>query len=52
MKEATGELSMTVIVILAVVAIAGILAVLRGPLTNFINDTFHQQATEVINNAK
>lgn len=40
MKEATGELSMTVVTIVAVVAIAGIIAVFRQPISDFINNTF------------
>ena len=41
MKEATGELSMTVITIIAVVAIAGIVALAKDPITNWINNTFN-----------
>ena len=40
MKEASGELSMTVITIIAVVAIAGIIGLLRDPIKDFIEDKF------------
>lgn len=36
MKEATGELSMTVITIIAIVAIGGIILLLREPIKDFI----------------
>lgn len=49
MKEATGEFSMTVVVILAVVAIAGIIAVLKDPITNYIKKTFIEQSDAAIN---
>lgn len=44
MKETTGEFSMTVVTIIAIVVIAGIIAVLRDPLTEFIQNTFTEQA--------
>ena len=37
MKEATGELSMTVVTIIAVIVIAAIVAALRTPIINYIN---------------
>ena len=41
MKEATGELSMTVIVIIAVIAILGILTVFLLPsLSNYLSNTW------------
>ena len=40
MKEATGEVSMTVIVIVAVAVIGGILAVMWGPITKTIRNSF------------
>lgn len=40
MKEATGEFSMTVITILAVVFIGTVLVALRGPIQNFIQEQF------------
>ena len=51
MKEATGELSMTVVTIVAIVAIAGIIMVLKDPLTEFIEDTFKSQAGDVLGEA-
>lgn len=38
MKEATGELSMTVVTIIAVIVIAAIVAALREPIINYINN--------------
>ena len=40
MKEASGELSMTVITIIAIVAIAGIITMLMPLIRNYINDTW------------
>ena len=40
MKEATGELSMTVVTIIAVVAIIGIVSMMKPFIENYINDTF------------
>lgn len=40
MKEATGELSMTVITIIAIVAIAGIITFLAPLVKNYINGTW------------
>ena len=40
MKEATGELNMTVITIVAIAVIGGILALMWGPITNWIQNSF------------
>ena len=40
MKEATGELSMTVITIIAIVAIAGIIGILVPLVKGFINNSW------------
>lgn len=40
MKEATGELSMTVITIIAIVAIAGIVTFLTPMVRNYINHSW------------
>ena len=48
MKEATGEFSMTVVTIVAIVAIAGVIAFLMPSLRNFINSTFDDAATNAI----
>lgn len=40
MKEATGELSMTTITIIAVIAIATIVGLLRQPIRDFIETKF------------
>ena len=40
MKEAIGEVSMTVIVIVAVAVIGGILAAMWGPITKMIKGSF------------
>lgn len=40
MKEATGELSMTVVTIIAIVAIAGIIGMLTPLIKNFINKSW------------
>ncbi len=42
MKEATGELSMTVVVIIAVIAVLGILTALRGPMGEYIQNKWNQ----------
>ncbi len=44
MKEATGEVSMTVIVIVAVAVIGGILALMWGPITNTIQNAWNGAA--------
>lgn len=41
MKEATGELSMTTITIIAIIAIAGIVAFLSPMVKNFINGSWN-----------
>lgn len=48
MKEATGEFSMTVVTIVAVVAIAGVIAFLMPSLQEFINGTFQDAGENVI----
>ncbi len=40
MKEATGELSMTVITLIAIILIAGIVMALRKPVINYVNKTW------------
>ena len=50
MKEATGELSMTVITIVAIVAIAGVITFLLPSIKNYINDTWADVAGNAINN--
>ena len=40
MKEATGELNMTVITIVAIAVIGGILALMWDPITEWIQDSF------------
>ena len=52
MKEATGELSMTVVTIIAIIAIAGIIAVLREPLTNYIKGTFENTTNQGLDKVK
>ena len=45
MKEATGELSMTVVVIVAVITILGILTVFLLPrLSDYLSDTFNDMS--------
>jgi len=51
MKEATGEFSMTVVTIVAIVAIAGVIAFLMPSLREFINTTWQQTSNGVITNA-
>lgn len=45
MKEATGELSMTTITIIAVIAIAGIIYFLTPMVKTFINNTWTNMST-------
>ena len=40
MKEATGELSMVVITIIAVVAVLAIWNAVKGPVTNWVQNKF------------
>ena len=49
MKEATGELSMTVVTIVAIVAIAAIIYFLRGPMQNYVNKTWSAASDNAIN---
>ena len=37
MKEASGELNMTLVTIIAIAAIAGLFMLVRGPIMNAIN---------------
>ena len=46
MKEATGELSMTVITIIAIVAIAGIVTFLVPLVRNYINEAWTELSNE------
>ncbi len=47
MKDATGELSMTVVVIIAVIAIMGILTVFLIPsMRNYISSTWEKMTTD------
>ena len=48
MKEATGELSMTVVTIVAIVAIAGVIAFLMPSIRQYINNTWQDVADNVI----
>lgn len=48
MKEATGEFSMTVVTIVAIVAIAGVITWLMPSLREYINKTWQQTADNVI----
>lgn len=50
MKEATGELSMTVVTIVAIVAIAGVIAWLMPSIRQYINNTWQNTSNNVINN--
>lgn len=40
MKEATGEISITLITVVAIAVIGGIMAVMWPNVTNFISDAF------------
>ena len=44
MKEATGELNMTVITIVAIAVIGGIMALMWGPITDWINNAFNNSS--------
>lgn len=44
MKEATGEVSMTMVTIVAVAVIGGILALMWDPITDWIQNSFGQAA--------
>lgn len=46
MKEATGELSMTVVTIIAIVAIAAIIGFLAPLVKNYINESWTNLSTE------
>lgn len=45
MKEATGEVSMTVVTLIAIAVIGGILAAFWGPITNKINSLWGEDTT-------
>lgn len=49
MKEATGELSMTTITIIAVIAIAGVVALLAPMVKNFIEKSWNNLAGTNLN---
>lgn len=46
MKEASGELNMTVITIVAIAVIAGIMAALWGPIRTWIQNSFGGEAAD------
>ena len=52
MKEATGEFSMTVVTIIAICVIAGVIAVLKDPIKEYIQSTWTSTSNEMINSAK
>ena len=45
MKEATGEVSMTVVTLVAIAVIGGILALFWGPITTKIGNLWNQGET-------
>ncbi len=47
MKEATGEVSMTVVTIAAIAVIAAILAVMWNPIMNYINKAWGSAADNI-----
>lgn len=51
MKEATGEFSMTVVTIIAIIVIAGVIAVLKDPLTKFVRETFEGSTGAAVDRA-
>lgn len=51
MKEATGEVSMTMVTIVAIAVIGSILALMWKPITNWIQDNFKNAAKNTGNNA-
>lgn len=46
MKEATGEVSMTMVTIVAIAVIGGILALFWQPITDWIQESFFTDAVE------
>ena len=52
MKEATGEFSMTVVTIIAILVIAGVIMVLQDPITEYIENTWKTQADGAIESVK
>lgn len=51
MKEATGEVSMTMVTIVAVAVIGGILALMWEPITTWIQNSFGEAADNTRQNA-
>lgn len=51
LKEATGEFSMTVVTIVAIVAIAGVIVWLMPTLREYINSTWQNASNNAINSA-
>ena len=51
MKEATGEVSMTVVTLVAIAVIGGILALFWGPITNKIGSLWDQSENSTGNGA-
>ena len=47
MKEATGEVSMTVVTLVAIAVIGAILAVMWQPITNKISDLWDNSGADV-----
>ena len=52
MKEATGELSMTVVTIIAVIIIAAIVTALRKPIITYINNQWTKLTGDAGENSK
>lgn len=50
MKEATGEVSMTVVTLVAIAVIGGILALFWGPITNKIGSLWDESESSTKNN--
>lgn len=51
MKEATGEVSMTMVTIVAIAVIGGILALMWNPIKNWIESNFKTAAENTNSNA-
>lgn len=49
MKEATGEVSMTVVTLVAIAVIGAILAVMWQPITEKINELWSGAGNDVVN---
>lgn len=52
MKEATGEVSMTMVTIVAIAVIGSILAILWGPITNWIRGAFENAGANTCPNGQ